>query len=68
MGQLGCHTSFQLIMEKSMNGINNVIVYINDLLIYSQTYEHPLTTLEATLGRLEENNLKVNLAKYLFAI
>ena len=39
MGLLGCPASFQRLMEKLMDKIKNVIVYIDDLLIHSQTHE-----------------------------
>ncbi len=42
MGLLGCPASFQRLMETVVNGLANVIVYINDLLVHSATHpEHP---------------------------
>ena len=49
-----------------MEGIDNVIVYIDDLLIHSQTHEQHLASLETVMTRLEENNIKVNLSKCFF--
>jgi hypothetical protein len=37
MGLLGCPANFQRLMEKLMDGIGNVIVYIDDLLIQRHT-------------------------------
>jgi hypothetical protein len=64
MGLLGCPTSFQRLMEKLMDGIDNVIVYIDDLLIHSKTYEHHLQILDVVMSRLAENNMKINVAKF----
>jgi hypothetical protein len=66
MGLLGCPASFQRLMEKLMDGIENVIVYIDDLLIHSKTHEHHLQILDVVMDRLEENNMKINVAKYFF--
>ena len=66
MGLLGCPDSFQRLMEKLMEGIDNVIVYIDDLLIHSQTHEQHLASLKMVMTRLEENNMKVNLSKCFF--
>jgi hypothetical protein len=41
MGLLGCPASFQRLMEKLMDGIDNVIVYIDNLLTHSKTHEQP---------------------------
>jgi hypothetical protein len=38
MGLLGCPASFQRLMEATMEGIDKVIVYIDDLLIHSKTH------------------------------
>jgi hypothetical protein len=51
MGLLGCPASFQRLMEKLFDGIDNFIVYIDDLLIHSKSHE---------------NNMKINVAKYFF--
>jgi hypothetical protein len=47
-------------MEKLMDGIDNVIVYTDDLLIHSKTYEHHLQILDIVMTKLSENNLKIN--------
>jgi len=66
MGLLGCHASFQRIMEKFMRGIPNVIVYIDDLLIHSKNHEDHLVYLEQVLQRLQENHMKLNIEKCFF--
>ena len=66
MGLIGCPASFQRLMEKVMEGIDNVLVYIDDLLLHSKTHPEHLQTLDQTLTRLEEHNLKINIAKCFF--
>jgi hypothetical protein len=46
MGLLGCPASFQRLMEGVLRNLQNVIVYIDDLLIHSDTHERHLQTLE----------------------
>ena len=66
MGLIGCPASFQRLMEKVMENIANVIVYIDDLLIHSKSHEQHLKTLDQVLTRLEEHHLKINVAKCFF--
>ncbi len=49
MGLLGCPASFQRLMEGVLQNIQNVIVYIDDLLIHSDTHERHLQILENVL-------------------
>ncbi len=48
-------------MEGALQNIQNVIVYIDDLLIHSDTHEKHLKILENVLERLKQNQLKINL-------
>lgn len=66
MGLLGCPASFQRLMEQTMRGIKNCIVYIDDLLVHSSTHEDHLNELDKVLTRLENHNLKINLEKCIF--
>ncbi len=49
MGLLGCPASFQRLMETVVNGISDVIVYIDDLLVHSASHEDHLVTLNQVL-------------------
>jgi hypothetical protein len=49
MGLLGCPASFQQLMEGIPQNLQNVIVYIEDLLIHSDTNERHLHILEQVL-------------------
>jgi len=63
MGLLGCPSSFQRLMETVVHGIENVIVYIDDLLVHSSTHEQHLRLLDQLLKRLVQHNVKLNLQK-----
>ncbi len=49
-----------------MDMISNVIVYIEDLLIRTQTHEQHLNKLEVAMQRLKDTHMKTNVNKYLF--
>ena len=49
-----------------MDGIDNIIVYIDDLLIHSKSHEHHLQILDVVMACLLENNMKINVAKCFF--
>ncbi len=66
MGLLGCPASFQRLMETVVNGISNVIVYIDDLLVHSATHEEHLEMLGQLLKRLVQHKIKLNLQKCIF--
>ncbi len=66
MGLLGCPASFQRLMEQVLWGIQNVLIYIDDVLIHTDTHECHLEVLEQVLMRLHQNHLKINLDKCLF--
>ena len=66
MGLLGCPASFQRLVEAVMQGIRNVIVYIDDLLIHSQNHQEHLQTLRETFARLRAHGLKANIKKCVF--
>jgi hypothetical protein len=66
MGLFGCPASFQRLMETVVNGLANVIVYIDDLLIHSATHQEHITALDNVLQRLVQHNIKINLQKCFF--
>jgi len=53
-------------MEGVLQNLQNVIVYIDDLLVHSNTHDRHLQTLEQVLEQLSQNHLKINLDKYIF--
>jgi len=66
MGLLGSPASFQRLVEKALEGIPNVIVYIDDLVIHTKTHEEHLQILLKVFMRLFKHNLKINLKKCVF--
>ena len=48
------------------DGIRNIIVYTDDVIIHTATHEHHLQLLDQVLAKLEQYQLKVNLAKCFF--
>ncbi len=66
MGLLGCPASFQRLMEGVLRNISNVIVYIDDLLVHTNTHEDHVKVLKQVLQRLHSHNLKINLDKCFF--
>jgi hypothetical protein len=46
IGLLGCPASFQRLMETVLRNINNVLVYIDDVLLHKATHEEHLKVLE----------------------
>jgi hypothetical protein len=66
MGLLGCPASFQQLMEGVLRNIQNVIMYIDNLLVHSDTHKKHLEVLEQVLNWLEQNHLKINLDKCIF--
>jgi Reverse transcriptase (RNA-dependent DNA polymerase) len=49
-----------------LHNIQNVIAYINDLLVHLDTHDKLLEVLEQVLTRLQQNPLKINLKKCIF--
>ncbi len=63
MGLRGAVSSFQRMVELTMKGIDNLIVYIDDLLAHTSTHEQHLTILQLVFDRLRKTGLKANLKK-----
>jgi Reverse transcriptase (RNA-dependent DNA polymerase) len=66
MGLLGCPVTFQRLMETVLRNFKNVLVYIDDLLVHTETHKEHLVVLEKVFQRLHTNILKVNLEKCVF--
>jgi hypothetical protein len=50
MGLLGCPASFQRLMEGVIQNLQNVIIYIEDLLLHSDTHDMHLEVLQQVLN------------------
>ena len=66
MGLLGCPSTFQRLVEAVVEGLSNIIVYIDDLIVHSDSHEQHLRSLDQLFERLQAHNLKVNLKKCVF--
>ena len=66
MGLLGCPASFQRLVELVTKGLENIIVYIDDLLVHSKSHTDHLRQLAELFVRLEKHGLKINLQKCTF--
>jgi hypothetical protein len=53
-------------MEQVLRGLQNILIYIDDVLIHTDTHETHLKALEQVLMRLQHHHLKINLDKCLF--
>lgn len=58
---------FGRIMAKVLGGLDQVLCYINDILIFSKTFEDHLRAIEMVLRRLIQFNLKASPKKCVFA-
>ena len=66
MGLLGSPGSFQCHMDTVMHNIENVMEYIDDLLLHSHDHESHLRTCEKVLERMVQHEIKLNLGKCVF--
>ena len=57
---------FQAAMDQILQGMANVVCYLDDILIASTTEEEHLTTLDEVLSRSEKYGVVVNQSKYEF--
>jgi len=53
-------------MEQVLRGLQNILIYIDNMLIHTDTHGKHLEALEQVLMRLHQHHLKINLDKCLF--
>ena len=53
-------------METIIHGIENIIVYIYDLLVHSDSHQAHLKLLDQLLSHFVQHNVKINLQKCFF--
>ena len=58
--------TFQRFMDHVCEGLENVLVYIDDIIIYSKTYEEHLYHLKCVFDRLKKFGLILNVEKSIF--
>lgn len=55
---------FQGVMERVLHGIDNVIIFVDDILVYSKTgVDEHISTLKKVLRRLNEYSIRMNVDK-----
>ena len=62
-GMRNSSATFQCLADRLVSGMEGVTAYIDDLLVYSDTWEGHLKRLRALFSRLLESGLTINLAK-----
>jgi hypothetical protein len=53
-------------MEQVLRGLSHILIYIDDVLIHTDTHKKHLEALEQVLLRLHQHHLKINLDKCMF--
>ena len=66
-GLINASSTFQRLMDKVTSGLNSTAAYIDDVFVFSSTWEEHLQALDGTLSRLVEAGLKCKLSKCSFA-
>ena len=64
-GLCNAPATFQRLMERCMGELNlrNCLLYLDDIIIFSSTFEEHLERLQTVFSRLEQHNLKLNGSK-----
>ena len=64
-GLCNAPATFQRLMERCMGDLNlrDCLIYLDDIIIFSRTFEEHLGHLEAVFKRLQEHNLKLKPSK-----
>ena len=67
-GLCNAPATFQRLMDKILRPFINkfVVVYLDDITIYSKTFNEHCNHLQAVFDKLQEANLKLNIEKYFF--
>jgi hypothetical protein len=58
--------TFQRFMNTVLHGIKNIFVYIDDVVVYSRSYDEHFVTLDLVLTRLQQHGLIINSQKSSF--
>jgi hypothetical protein len=69
-GLPGAPSTFQRVMDAMLVGLRDVevLVYLDDLLIFSETIEEHVRRMRLVFDRVREANFKLNIAKCTFAV
>jgi hypothetical protein len=69
-GISGAPSTFQRVMDAMLVGLRDVevLVYLDDLLLFSETTEDHVSRVRLVFQRIREANFKLNVAKCIFAV
>ncbi|KAG0439378.1 Transposon Tf2-9 polyprotein [Dictyocoela muelleri] len=67
-GLCNAPATFQLAMNRIFKDIENVHVYLDDILVYSKNFETHIETLKQIFERISENNISINFEKSQFGV
>ena len=56
-------TTFQRLMERCLVDLTDCLIYLDDIIIFSSTFEEHLERLQAVFARLKDHNLKLKPVK-----
>ncbi len=62
-GMRNAPATFQRLMQKVLSGVKSCEAYLDDVVVYSDSWEEHLATLRDIFARLSEASLTINLAK-----
>ena len=68
MGLKNSAQSFQRMMDSVLAGVDNVFVYMDDILVYAKDQKSHLETIEEVIKRLDRAGLAISLKKCLFGV
>ena len=63
-GLCNSQATFQRLMDKALKGLINVESYVDDIIVYSQTFEEHVQHLTEVLKRLTEAGLRLRRDKW----
>uniref|UniRef100_A0A182YR42 RNA-directed DNA polymerase n=1 Tax=Anopheles stephensi TaxID=30069 RepID=A0A182YR42_ANOST len=55
-------------MEAILQGLTNVVSFFDDVIVFAKNFEEMLSALNATLERMQQNGLRPNRSKCIFAV
>ena len=67
-GMKNAPKSFQRTMEQILEGVRNISIFVDDILIVSKSLEEHIEDVEIVIKRLYEHGAKINYEKSLFCI
>lgn len=62
-GLVNAPSTFVRMMRALMKGIPNVVTYIDDICIYTDTFEHHMSVMTKVFQRVKDNSLTVKIVK-----